>query len=221
MRLIFIGLDGEMTGSDVRQHELIQIGVAFSSEDVFCSSIGWDEFCFCPESLNAISINEESIRKAPRAGDVDAALVTWLQRHNIEEHSLIPVGWEVATFDKPFVYKTLPKFSRYLHHHSVDLNAVVYTLGDVMPYLGQRPNSAAWKKMAKSVAEVTIRAEKARLPKSHDAGEDAIMALAAWRWIRHIIADGKPGYVDAEPYEISLYALITSIDATRGQCSHI
>jgi hypothetical protein len=41
----FIGVDGEMTGTDgPAVHQLIQIGVATTADEVFVSDIGYDEW---------------------------------------------------------------------------------------------------------------------------------------------------------------------------------
>jgi len=214
--IIFAGLDGEMTGSIVNEHELIQIGLAFSENEKYVSKIGWDTFNYNPESLEVIGVNVKDIKNWPKAKSVDLDLVDWLNKMNVKKNSIIPVGWEVAAFDRPFIKKTLPKFYTYLHHHSVELNSVVYTFGSTMPYLGKRPKAYLWKKMAKFSAVFNIKCEEARWPKSHDAGEDAYMSLTSWRWLRNIIADGNPGGLEIQPKEANLYGRITEIDATKG-----
>ncbi|MDW6003461.1 3'-5' exonuclease family protein [Vibrio mangrovi] len=217
MNLVFAGVDGEMTGSRVEEHELIQIGVALSESEVFCSRIAWDSFDYNPEALEVIGVTPESIKEGPSAAEVDEQLVQWLKDKGITERSIVPVGWEVAAFDKPFIRKTLPKFYQYLHFHSVELNSVIYTFGDIMPYQGVRPNSATWKKMAKFAATFNIKCEEARWPKKHDAGEDAVMGLMSWRWLRNILAAGNPGHLDVEEKAVELYGRIESVDATRGK----
>lgn len=217
MSLIFAGMDGEMTGSRVEEHELIQIGLALSESEVFCSRIAWDSFNYDPEALEVIGVTPEEVKKGPSAAEVDELLVQWLKDKGIEKRSIVPVGWEVAAFDKPFIRKSLPKFFQYLHFHSVELNSVIYTFGDVMPYQGVRPNSATWKKMAKFAATFNIKCEEARWPKKHDAGEDAVMGLMSWRWLRNIMAAGNPGHLEVEEKEVELYGRIESIDATRGK----
>jgi len=219
MRLIFAGLDGEMTGSRVEQHQLIQIGLALSEDEVFCSRISWQSFEFDPEALEVIGVTEDEVRQGPTAEQVDDELVQWLKNKGIAEHSIIPVGWEVAAFDKPFIRKTLPKFYNYLHFHSVELNSVIYTFADVMPYQGTRPNSATWKKMAKVIATFNLKCETAKWPKSHDAGEDAVMGLITWKWLKNIIAASNPGMLEVEDKAVKLYGRMESEDATRGKAS--
>lgn len=219
MGIIFIGLDGEMTGGDVKQHELIQIGVAISHDRIFSSRIGWQQFNFSQEALDVIGVQVDEIKQGPSAQIVDQALVEWVQAQNVEEHSLIPVGWAVATFDRPFIAKTLPKFYRYLHHHSVDLNSVVYTFGDIVPYINKRPDSSIWKKMAKEAAYYFLLCEEARKPKPHDAGDDALLSLLSWRWLRNVLVDFRANDLHVEKAEITLYGPITGVDATRGPCS--
>jgi len=200
-RVTFAGLDGEMTGSDVARHQLIQIGVALSEEDVFAARIGWPDFEYDPEALAAIGIAREDVPIGPDAGEVDRRLVAWLRSRGVEAGTLVPVGWAVSDFDLPFVRKTLPGFSAMLHHHSVELNAVVYSLAAAKPYLGERPPFATWKRMARRIPELRVLSLRGTPPKAHDAGEDALTSLMSWIWLRQIIADPSPGAIpgDGDP----------------------
>lgn len=216
MDIKFAGIDGEMTGSNCEKHSLIQIGIAFSNDITFSSYIGWSNFEYNPESLEVIGIDPEDIKTFPIAAEVDDNICKWLDGMGIEEHTIIPVGWEVAAFDRPFIKKALPRFYKYLHHHSVELNSIMYTFGDVMPYLGERPNSHIWKKMAKFAGTFNIKVNEGRWPKVHNAEDDALMSWHSWNWARNIICDGNPGKLYVEPINSNLDNIITSVDATRG-----
>jgi hypothetical protein len=92
MKRFFAGLDGEMSGTNVAQHKLIQIGVALSTEEMFSSKIGWQDFEYDPESLSAIGVDPEEIKKGPPVEEVDRNLISWLEDRGIGEHQLIGVG---------------------------------------------------------------------------------------------------------------------------------
>lgn len=188
MNVTFLGLDGEMSGTDPRRHALIQIGLALSEDDIFESNIGWAEFEYEEDALQAIDVVPAQIRQGPTALEVDARLVAWLDARGIGKGTIVPVGWGVSDFDRPFVVKTLPRFNEYLHHHSIELNAVVYTLAGTRRYLGADVDFAVWKKMAKKVAEFAVLNRRGTPPKPHDAADDALLAILSWKWLREVIA---------------------------------
>ena len=188
MTEIFIGLDGEMTGTELSCHSLIQIGAALSEEAIFGSIISWDTFQYDPESLRLIGRTVISVRSGPSAADVDDMLVNWLTKNNLIGKKIVPVGWGVSSFDRPFISKTLPRFHSLLHHHSVELNAVVYTLAGTCTYLGEQVDFSCWKRMAKKMAALTVLNATGIQPREHDAADDALLALLAWRWMRQVIA---------------------------------
>jgi hypothetical protein len=195
MPITFAGLDGEMTGPRVSRHRLFEIAIALENGAVFSSRIGWADFEFDPEALQAVGVTADSIREGPPAAEVDGAAAEWLRGQGVEHHSLVAVGWGVTTFDMPFVAVTLPGVMRFLHHHTIELNALCYTLGDNKPYMGERPAAATWKSMARAAAEVTLELGLGLPPEWHSAEYDARAALASWQWIRAVIADPLPGHV--------------------------
>jgi DNA polymerase III epsilon subunit-like protein len=75
----FIGIDCEMTGlKGPHVHQLIQIGVAISAEEVFSSDLGYDDWNEDPDAMRANGFTAERIRAAPRPSEVDRQVVTWL-----------------------------------------------------------------------------------------------------------------------------------------------
>ncbi|MGH2697873.1 MAG: hypothetical protein ACRDJL_01565 [Actinomycetota bacterium] len=120
----FIGVDGEMTGTDgPTVHQLIQIGVATAPDEVFVSDIGYEEWSEDAESMAVHGLSAERIGAAPRADVVDAELCGWLGDKVVESgRGLIAVGWNVAAFDLPYVRHYLSRFARHLSRRSVDLH---------------------------------------------------------------------------------------------------
>ncbi len=188
MTEIFLGIDGEMTGTDSRRHCLIQIGIALSEELIFDSVIGWDRFEYEAESLCAIDRTLDSIHVGPTATEVDAALVEWTERNNLTGGKIIPVGWGVSYFDRPYIMDALPRFHSLLHHHSVELNAIAYALSGTCMYLGRQVDFECWKKMAKKMAFLQVLNARGVPPREHDAADDALLALLAWRWMRQVLS---------------------------------
>jgi len=91
-------VDGEMTGTDGPSvHQLIQIGVTTSPDEVFVSDIGFDAWRENEESMQVHGFSPERIRAAPPAATVDAELYRWLADKVVgAERGLIAVGWNVA-----------------------------------------------------------------------------------------------------------------------------
>jgi DNA polymerase III epsilon subunit-like protein len=174
----FIGVDGEMTGTDgPAVHQLIQIGVATAPDEVFVSDIGYDAWSEDAESMVVHGLSAERIRAAPRADVVDAELCRWLGDKVVGSgRGLIAVGWNVAAFDLPYVRRFLPRFTSHLSRRSVDLNAVCFTFAGTA---GSRWKSL--KKRSKRFAEEQLgRAEW------HDAGYDAAAALLCWEFFKNL-----------------------------------
>ncbi|HVR10549.1 MAG TPA: hypothetical protein VMW75_21065, partial [Thermoanaerobaculia bacterium] len=73
MTVRFAGLDGEMSGTLVAQHRLIQIGIALSEEEVFSSRIGWQDAEYDPEALAAIGLSPADLTIGPPVEEVDQA----------------------------------------------------------------------------------------------------------------------------------------------------
>lgn len=75
----FIGVDGEMTGTDgPAVHQLMQIGVATSPDEVFVSDIGYNEWQQNEDSMRIHGFTPERIRAAPRPDTVDRDVTKWL-----------------------------------------------------------------------------------------------------------------------------------------------
>jgi hypothetical protein len=137
-------------------------------------------------------VDPAEIKKGPPVEEVDRNLISWLEDRGIGQHQLRGGGWGVTMFDLPFVIPALPGFTKFLSHHTVELNAVCYSLGNVKTYLGEVTETARWKRMAKYCAEVHLAIE-GRRPDWHDAGYDALASLLSWQWLRAVIADPDPG----------------------------
>jgi hypothetical protein len=177
---VFVGCDGEMTGAakmpDFYSHyALIQIGLAITPDITFVSDIGHNTYNWEQEALDVNKFSHERIMKGPRPSVVDAALVEWVKANVPGERiRLIPVGFNVASFDVPYVRYWLPEFSKLLGYRAVDLNSVLYTAAKVTGRAYDKIKDAA-KKYAVRVLD--------RPENHHDAGYDAAVALAAWEYL--------------------------------------
>jgi hypothetical protein len=158
-----------------REYALIQIGVAITPDIIFTSDIGHQTYNWTQEALDVNKFTHERIRAGPAPAVVDAALVEWVKANVPGERiRLIPVGFNVASFDVPYVRYWLPEFSKLLGYRAVDLNSVLYTAAKVTGRGYDKIKDAA-KKYAVRVLE--------RPEDFHNAGYDAAVALAAWEYL--------------------------------------
>jgi DNA polymerase III epsilon subunit-like protein len=184
--ITYIGLDGEMSGNDIDiGHRLIQVGMA-KYVDGKMTSIGvllnpgamvWSE--------EAEAVHQFSQEHIEKNGDdpamVDGMLAEWA---NPTKHrrDFVMVGFNVGSFDRPFIKQTLPitygKFSR----RSVDLNSLIFMMSNTntqFEKIKAKAKDYAFEKM-----EGMFEGFKDR---QHDAEYDAVMSLYCFEYLRSII----------------------------------
>jgi hypothetical protein len=133
--LLFYGLDIETTSTRI-EGELIQIGIYVDSELYYVSDVGHRGNIYYEAS--ALQVNQftwERIFGGTPAFTVDAALEKFMFKvaskyPGVKYQNMIPVGLNIASFDIPFIKKTLSRFSRLLSYRSADVNAVLYSMTD-------------------------------------------------------------------------------------------
>lgn len=108
---------------------------------------------------------------------IEAFSDTWLGNRHV-------VGWNVASFDMPFVRQHLGALSRVLSYRSVDLNAVCFTLTEAhgISYKGLKRRS---KEYAAEQLRETYPGEM-----WHDAGYDSAAALHSWDYMKERVKNG-------------------------------
>ena len=198
-----VGLDGEMTGGTktldfYKEFQLCQIGLAlgFNKEDVYTSDIGFapDDYKWTQEALDVNKFTHERIQSGPPTFPVDAELVAWLRARGIVEDGtkLIAVGYNVASWDLPFVRYYLPRFGKFLSYRTVDLNAVLFTAERItgLSYNSIKDHA---KQYAKKVLAKT-GAYPVAMP--HDAGYDAAASLAAFEYLVKLLTPKVSWKVD-------------------------
>lgn len=200
----FFGVDGEMSGADIEEgHKLIQIGVAVDTDangnplenmEIFCSLIGWPDadLPWSERAAQVHNIPRDAILAAPPSHVVDAQLAEWLTARGADAQSRqgqAMVGFNVGVFDSPYIKAALPLTYALFTRRYACLNATLFavssdSLGGGMPFRGGSPAGFnAWKRFVKNAG----RAEVQRIGRpegEHDAGTDAIIALAGFRAFR-------------------------------------
>ncbi len=181
----YIGLDLETSGTTHEHHVPIQIGVALDSGWAFNSLIGgwdwgierWDDGAF-----EVHGITRARLAGAPVAAVVDEQLVKFLDT-SAGPGTKIMVGWNVGSFDRPFISQYLPKTAGLFIRRTLDLNAACYLLDEK----GVR-NPDTLKRQAKAYANDKLAElhEVAGLSR-HDAEYDARAALHELDYLRRML----------------------------------
>jgi DNA polymerase III epsilon subunit-like protein len=201
----YFGLDGEMTSNDLSSGgRLIQIGATAYTDtpdatpEVFSrllypGPMTWDTTA---EAVHGFTL--EQVHAATPADDVDDALYDWLTAHGADPahpQRTVAVGFNVGTFDLPFLAETLPRSFALFSYRALDLNSALMLL-DGATYNGQTFSFDQWKDLAKRYAAHAL----ARTPHAgaHDAGWDAQEAVHILRFLRSV-QTGTPLPVPAEP----------------------
>lgn len=190
MALRFIGLDGEMTSSELANGgALIQLGLATIVDGELSSikvninpyfdgrDVDWN-----PTAAKVHNIPQENVMSFEPPKMADLMLADWLISIGAKTNSrmkTVPVGFNVGAFDMPFVNDLLPKTASYFSRRTVDLNALCFALA------GQF-NFETWKKLAKQYA-----IEKIGYEWQHDAGWDAMMHFYAFEYLSAKIKEGQ------------------------------
>lgn len=207
----FIGLDLETSGTDHDESAPIQLGLAwldergdahdFSSyvggwnwiepEHLYSGHRGFNDFVWNPESAQIHRIPKTDLVRAPRRLQVDQEAQEWLDGLDLGDFKYIPVGWNVASFDMPFVKKHFPHLSKRFQYRAVDLNSLVFTIDQMNLY---KPTGGRWKfstikRVVKERAAIRTELEITDTIGWHDAGFDALAGLYAWDEAQKIITE--------------------------------
>jgi DNA polymerase III epsilon subunit-like protein len=188
--ITYIGLDGEMSSADIHTGgKLIQIGMAKMQDGKMTSiasmlnpgGMEWSE-----EAEAVHEFTQDYIEKfGLDPSIVDQDLADWVGK-GLERGNTIAVGFNVGSFDMPFVKQSLPilfsKFSR----RTVDLNALIFSLSDTDKEF-QRIKANA-KRYAEQQMNNMFDGFKNR---QHDAEYDSVMALYCFEYIRSLMKKEK------------------------------
>ena len=173
---IYVAIDLETTGTKPKLHAILQVAVVFPNGDTYSSDVCPDlgTYCVDPGALRVNHFTAERWEVAPTMEKVDAELAAWLDpKFNSRYEYLVPIGWNPGSFDVQFIEQHMPLTAKLLSYHTVDLNAVLYTMSEAF---GVAFLTFKDKAKAQAVAALGSSLE-------HDAVWDSKAALASWRYI--------------------------------------
>jgi len=185
MSYLFLGLDGEMSSSELSEGgKLIQIGISTldGNNRSYTMNPGECQWSEQAEAVHGLSLESLQLFRSPAEVDQDLYefLIT-LGADTKRRGKTIPVGFNVGAFDMPFVKDSLPKTYSLFSRRTVDLNAICFAL-DHKEENGMPVKAETWKKKAKAYA-----IEKIGMENQHDAGWDSLMHIYCFEFLRGII----------------------------------
>ena len=183
--MVIIGVDGEMSGTELEKgHRLIQIGFSVIKEDglqMFFRNLNPGELVWNEDSEKVHKIPLDFVKSSPSAKTIDEECYEWLVKNGVDSAGRnynIPVGFNVGSFDMPFIKHSLPKTYSLFSYRTIDLNAICYAL-DGKDGL----DSAAFKKLAKEYAVKKIGGIGLE---EHNAGYDSMLHIYAFKYLKWI-----------------------------------
>ena len=175
-----------MSGNDIEAGaRLIQIGMAKYSDDKM-TSIGkllnpglmsWSDEAESVHQFTKEYIEQNGYDPAT----VDEELAQWANPKS-QRRDFVMVGFNVGSFDRPFVKQCLPILFNKFSRRSVDLNSVIFSMSETNTQFERikgRSKDYAFEKM-----EGMFDGFKDR---QHDAEYDAAMSLYCFEYLRGII----------------------------------
>lgn len=196
--LLVIGLDGEMSASDLEAGgRLIQGGIAVFDDggvQVTSELMSWPDMRWDPRAAEVHQLPRDVVDAAQTVEEADEVLYSWLLARGAVAHrrTLITVGFNVGAFDHPFFRHALPRAMSVISRRTIDLNAVCMTLDgwDPSPRCTTPRDWSGWKRSAKNAAKSYLDAAGVE-GVEHDAGYDAALAIVAWLWLRAQIRSAR------------------------------
>jgi DNA polymerase III epsilon subunit-like protein len=184
---MYIAIDGETTGKEINEGSaLIQIGAAvYRDGQLYSTHVTFNpkdpDMVWSEEAEKIHGISLEQIENAELdASQADDFLYDWFIANKVnpkDKYHNFPVGWNVASFDMPYIKKYLPKTFKLFSYKSVDLHSVCCSLDGKKGLSEKR-----WKEAAKKYAS-TICPEREGY-KAHNAEWDSVMSLGCFNFLR-------------------------------------
>jgi len=197
----FWGLDFETSGTSHERHVPIQLGIAAPDGSLYSSLIGgwaWademdlgypvpGENCWLWDlrAYEVHGIDRERLETAPDTAQVAASALDFVEGYRPEvwhgQRKL--VGWNVASFDVPFLRKHFSGLARKLSYQSVDLNAVCFAIS--------RAHGISFTEVKARSKEYAAEQMADLFPDEmwHDAGYDALAALHSFDYLTERIKE--------------------------------
>lgn len=172
-----LSIDLETSGLCPHEHEILSIGAVTENYKWFYREVKWDKLIVSPSAMKVNQIDLRENKGIP----LNHALFEfnkWLKKHFTEDEnaqpSILPLGFNVGSFDMKFLKRAYEKYSiQYpFHYRHIELNSILYYLDiEKIKY-----SDDIWKK----IPEIFRRYNIQEKPELHNALADAVFAMACW-----------------------------------------
>lgn len=186
MSIVLLGLDFETTGTDPwgdPPAAPIQIGIFVPHANLRLEYLigkwDWEEYEWSAISESIHGFSQDEIDKAEPAWKVDARIASQLFDVLGSRMFNVPVGWNVASFDRQFVIRHMPLLNQLLSYRSLDLNSAIFTIAK------DEGEFNKIKVASKKYAEAKMKAEGDNV-RWHHALTDAVASIYALDYIRSL-----------------------------------
>lgn len=132
-KFYIIGLDIETSSNDSNIGEIIQLGVAFKNNNefqtieynLFFDLTNWDDKNWSINAEEVHKITKESLALNKYTYDsTEKEFIQLLDKTFGENSIIIPVGFNVGSFDLQFIKNKMPNLYNRLSYRSIDLNSL-------------------------------------------------------------------------------------------------
>jgi DNA polymerase III epsilon subunit-like protein len=188
--ITYIGIDGEMSGNDIDEgHELIQIGLA-KYVDNEMQSIGYlinpGEMVWSMQAQEVHQFTREDVEEYGIHPEiVDEVVSSWANPTG-QRRDFVMVGFNVGSFDRPFIKRTLPSLYEKFSRRSVDLNSVIFSMSKT---------NSEFEKIKRNSKEYAFEKMEGMFigfkDRQHDAEYDAVMSLYCFEYLQQLIKEKK------------------------------
>jgi len=189
--MIYIGLDIETSDLKIDDNaKIIQLGlscIVAGRPVVFSSMVKNEgETFISEESFSVHGISAGELVSAPSLSEVEYNAIKWLEElvDLSESEKLIAVGWNVNSYDLPFINKFMPNLRKFFSHRVVELNSLCYLLGGSSHF--EYRSSDSIKLQAKNINKKLL-GEFNVIGDEHDAGYDAALGLMIFAYFKNIV----------------------------------
>jgi DNA polymerase III epsilon subunit-like protein len=185
--ITYIGIDGEMSGTELSSgHKLIQIGMAKYVNGEM-TSVGYlinpGEMAWSMQAQEVHQFTKEDIELSGfNPAVVDDVTADWANPNKEDKGNFVMVGFNVGSFDRPFIKDVLPKLYSRFSRRSVDINSLIFAMSN---------NHSEFEKIKAAAKEYAFIKMEGMFNdfknRQHDAEYDAVMSLYCFEYLRSLM----------------------------------
>lgn len=173
------------------------------AQQVYQSTVGITESAHWSIEAESIhGITKEEALKGRNVDLVDVEFSNWLigLGARSKQRLIVPVGFNVGSFDMKFIKRFLPKSFGLFTRRAVDLNGICFSM-EGLEYYGEEKSADQWKQLAIQYGRYRLKLTgETKFADAHDAEFDAWVHAYAWEFLKESIRgrDINIGYSETD-----------------------